>query len=94
VRIEHDAVGLRVASREPGLARKRLFRRGGIRLALGELLAGDAADEPCVAGEFVVHLLEQVPGPSVRPPTTVERPTVHAGGHQADDMRFHMNLIG
>ena len=31
--------------------------------------------------EFVVHLLEQVAGPSVRPPTTVERPTVHAGGH-------------
>jgi hypothetical protein len=48
--VEHDAIRSRVASREPGLARKGLFRQRGIRLALRELLTGDAADEPSVAG--------------------------------------------
>src|SRR6202043_1910603 len=91
VSVEHDAIGRRVASREPGLARKGLFRRRGIRLALGELLAGDAADEPCVAGQFVMHTFEQVRARSLGAPTTVERPTVHTGGHEADDVWFHAN---
>jgi hypothetical protein len=58
--VEHDAIGLRAASREPGLARKGLFRRRGIRLALGELLSCDATDQPSVAGQFVMHTFELV----------------------------------
>jgi hypothetical protein len=42
----------RVAPANQG-SRKGLFVDKGIRLALGEFLAGDAADEPCVAGQFV-----------------------------------------
>src|ERR1700688_4428518 len=91
VRVEHHAVGLRVASHEPGLARKGPFRRGWIRLALGELLFCDGTDQPRGAGELVVNLLEQVPARYLGAPTTMERPTVHTGGHEADDVRFHAN---
>src|SRR5258708_8837527 len=71
VSVEHDAIGLRAASREPGLARKGLFRRRGIRLAFGKLLAGDPANEPCVADQFVVHTLAQLPARSLRTPPTL-----------------------
>ena len=53
----------------------------GIRLALRKFLARDAADEPGVAGEFVVHTLEQISGGSLRPPPARERAAVDAGGH-------------
>src|SRR6202043_1066790 len=91
VSVEHDAISPSVASREPRLPRKGLIRPRGIPLALGKLLAGDAADEPCVARQFIMHTFEQVPARSLGAPTTVERPTVHTGGHEADDVWFHAN---
>jgi hypothetical protein len=54
LRIQHHPVGLGVAPGEPGLAGKAFAGRCGIGVALGELLAGDAADKPGVAVEFVV----------------------------------------
>jgi hypothetical protein len=66
--VEHDAVHSCVAARQPWLTRECLLRRDRIGLALGKLLAGDAADEPCVPGEFVVHSLEQIPGRSLGAP--------------------------
>ena len=38
-----------------------------------------------------MHTFEQVPARPLGAPTTVERPTVHTGGHEADDVRFHAN---
>src|SRR5215468_4098956 len=91
MRVEHDAVGLCVASPEPRPARKGLLRRGGIGLAPGELLAGDAADQPGVAAELVVHPLEQAAGRPLGAPAASECPAVDTGGHQADDSWLHAN---
>jgi hypothetical protein len=68
----------------------RLANQGSreVRLALGELLPGDPTDEPSVACEFVVHLLEQRGTRPLRAPAAVEGSTIHAG-HEADDLRFH-----
>jgi hypothetical protein len=76
VSVEHDAKGPSVTPRKPRLARKGLLRRRGLRLALGELLTGDTADEPRVAGQFVMYTFEQVRARSLGAPTSVERPTV------------------
>src|SRR5581483_6006709 len=89
MRIEHDSVGPGVALGEPWLARKRLLGRSGIRFALGELRAGDAADEPRIAAQFVVNAFEQLAARPFRSLAAVERAAVHAGDHQTDDMRFH-----
>ena len=53
VGVQDNAIRLRIPAREPGLARKGLLRRRGIRLALSELLTRDAADQPGVAREVV-----------------------------------------
>jgi hypothetical protein len=68
VGVEHGAVRPCVAAREPWLPRKCLLRRDGIGLPLGELLAGDAANKPGVAGEFFVHPFEMIPGRSLGAP--------------------------
>ena len=74
--------------------RKGFLPRSGIRLALGELLPGDAADQPGVAGELLVHPLEHIPSPSpLGAPAALERPTVDAGSHQADNSRLHANPL-
>src|SRR5262249_6041440 len=90
VRSENDAVRHGIAPGEPWLTRKRLLRRSGIGLALGEFRAGDAADQPGVAAEFVVDALEQLAARPFGPLAAVECAAVHAGDHQADDMRFHI----
>src|SRR3954451_25243235 len=91
--VQHHAVRLRLALREPGLAGKALVRRSRVVPALGELLTRDPTNQPAVSGEFVVHSLEKISGGSVRPPAAGKRPTIDAGGHKADDMRFHANLV-
>ena len=81
MRVQNHTVGLRVAAREPGLPWERLFSCRWVRLALGELLPGHPTDEPSVACEFVVHLLEQRGTRPLRAPSAVEVSTIHAGGH-------------
>src|SRR5215470_11906005 len=73
MRIEHDAVGLGVAPGKPWLARKRLLRRNGIGLALGELRAGHPADQPGIAAELVMDALEQLAARPFGPLAAVER---------------------
>src|SRR5262249_31351045 len=90
VSVEHDAVGLCVASCKPGVARKSLCCAGIDHLSLGELLASDAADQPGVSVEFVVQPLEQVTGSqSRRAPAAMKCPAVDTGGHVADDVWLH-----
>jgi hypothetical protein len=89
VGVQNNAVGLRVAVREPGLPREGLFRCCWIWPALGELLPGDPTHEPSVASKFVVHLFEQCGTRPLGTPAAMEGSTVHAGGHEADDLRFH-----
>ena len=92
--VEHDAVSLCVAPREPRLPRKGFLPRSGIRLALSELRPGDAADQPGVAGELLVRPLEHIPIPSpLGAPAALERPTVDAGSHQADNSRLNANPL-
>src|SRR6266404_5550526 len=93
VGVQHHAVRLHIALREPRLAGKALPRRGRVGLAFGELLTRDAANQPGVTGKFVVHALEEIPGRSLRPPASGKRPTVDAGCREADDMRFHAKLL-
>src|SRR5882757_2823431 len=93
VGVEYHAVRVCIAPREPGLTGKALPRRCRVGCAFGELLTCDAADQPGVAGEVVVHALEEIPGRSLGPPAAGERSTVDARGHEADDMRFHAKLL-
>jgi hypothetical protein len=65
-----------------------------VRPALGELLAGDAADQPGVAAEFVMQAFEQFAARSLRAPAAVQCAAVDAGDHEADDVRFHAELTG
>src|SRR4051812_12581830 len=91
--VQHDAVRLRLALREPGFPGKALVRRSRVVPALGELLTRDTTNQPAVSGEFVVHSLEKISGGSARPPAAGKRPTIDAGRHKADDMRFHAKLV-
>src|SRR5215218_1857584 len=91
--VQHNAVRLRIASREPGLAGKALLRRSRVVPAFGELLTRDPTNQPAVSGKLVVHALEKISGRPARPPAAGKRPTIDAGGHKADDMRFHANLV-
>src|SRR5260363_201474 len=88
LRIEHDAIGPGVAPDDPILARKALRRHCRIGRALGEFLAGDASDQPGIAAELLMDLLEQITR-ALWSPAARQSPAIDARGHQADDVRFH-----
>src|SRR5882757_7536314 len=94
LRIQHHAVGLCVAPDEPGMAVKASAGRYGICAALGELLSGDAADEPGVAVECVVQPLEQAcRDTAFRFPAAEKRLAVDAGSHVADHVGLHWIVL-
>src|SRR3974390_3526599 len=93
--VEHHAVGFSIASRKPGMAGKGFFRCRRISLALREFLTGDATNKPGVSTELFVQSLEQAAGGrSLRAPPAMKCPTVNAGGHVADEVRFHLDPRG
>jgi hypothetical protein len=58
LRIEHDAVGRRIAPGEPGLPRIGLLGMPGIGVALRIFLTGAAPDELGIAAEPLMQALE------------------------------------
>ena len=92
-RVEGDAIGFRVAPREPGFPRIGLVGVIGVGIGLGVFAAGHPADQPGAAAELFVQALEQ-PRHAVLggPPPAAENAAVDARVHVADHIRLHICL--